>query len=125
MGNSLCGLWVAEADHRLPTHTGLPPLLPPLPCQTVEKLIVLIIAWTTPTLMALVCYGWLSNKVHPSQQPPLTTARTQPAQPRSPHIMDDGCKLLAHIRAGDTPRVAPLRRGQHLSHTAGTLLTPG
>jgi len=29
--------------------------------KVVEKLIVLIIAWTTPTLMALVCYGWLSN----------------------------------------------------------------
>ena len=30
--------------------------------KVVEKLIVLIIAWTTPTLMALICYGWLSNK---------------------------------------------------------------
>ena len=29
--------------------------------KVVEKLVVLIIAWTTPTLMALVCYGWLSN----------------------------------------------------------------
>jgi len=29
--------------------------------KVVEKLIVLIIAFTTPTLMALVCYGWLSN----------------------------------------------------------------
>jgi hypothetical protein len=29
--------------------------------KTVEKLIVLIISWTTPTLMSLVCYGWLFN----------------------------------------------------------------
>lgn len=29
--------------------------------KVVEKLIILMIAWTTPTLMSLFCYAWLSN----------------------------------------------------------------
>ena len=29
--------------------------------KVVEKLIILIIAWTTPTFMSLICYAWLSG----------------------------------------------------------------